>query len=74
MMTISLAGGLLLLPMLLVQSLVIWPTLVYVLYFLLIAGLMFLEHLRRSSVLNLGLTLSATWALYRIAILVLIMI
>lgn len=74
MMTISLAGGLLLAPMLWIHSAAALPTFVYVLYFLLIAGLMFLEHLRRSSILNLGFTLSITWALYRLAILVFIMI
>jgi hypothetical protein len=41
---------------------------------MLVAGLMFLEHIRRTKLLQLGWTLTITWALYRAAILVLILL
>ncbi|MEE1946826.1 DCC1-like thiol-disulfide oxidoreductase family protein [Pedobacter sp. KR3-3] len=74
MMTISFAGALLLLPMLLISNFVPVDATVCALYFLGVAGLMFLEHLRRSHILDLGLTLSLTWAIYRLAVLVWILI
>lgn len=74
MMTISFAGSLLLLPMLWLSSLTTVAPVVCAFYFLGVAGLMFLEHLRRSSILDLGFTLSVTWAIYRLAVLVWILI
>lgn len=73
MMTISLAGSFLLLPMLWIGNALHLNTLLYIAYFLLVAGLMFLEHLRRSKILGLGLILSASWVIYRLGILALIM-
>lgn len=70
MMTISFAGSLLLLPMLIAGNFIAIDATISIFYFLGVAGLMFLEHLRRSSILDLGLTLSITWAIYRLAILV----
>lgn len=72
MMTISFAGALLLLPMLLVVRYFGIQPIFFILYFLMVAGLMFLEHLRRSKILNLGWTMSITWALYRLIVLGLI--
>jgi len=74
MMTISFAGALLLLPVLLLAKLIAIPALVCMLYFLLIAGLMFLEHIRRTKLLSLGWLLTITWVAYRLAVLVLILI
>jgi len=72
MMTISFAGSLLLLPVLiLVKYLEIQPVF-FVLYFLMVAGLMFLEHIRRSKLLKLGWLMSVSWALYRLIVLGLI--
>ncbi|WP_316832361.1 DUF393 domain-containing protein [Pedobacter aquatilis] len=74
MMTISFAGSLLLaLPLVLSKWLQAPPTF-YVLYFLLIASLMLLEHLRRSRILKLGLLMSISWVFYRIVILGIIFI
>lgn len=72
MMTISFGGALLLLPGLLVS---IWLTLnpiFYAIWFLAVAGLMLLEHIRRTKLLKLGWTLTFTWVLYRVAVLLII--
>jgi hypothetical protein len=37
------------------------------------AGLMFLEHIRRTKLLGLGWVLTVTWVTYRIILLVLIL-
>ncbi|GAA4320584.1 hypothetical protein GCM10023149_19930 [Mucilaginibacter gynuensis] len=73
MMTISLAGALLLLPALLLAQFVALPAIAYTLYFLGVAGLMFLEHIRRTKILALGWLMTITWILYRLGILVLIL-
>lgn len=72
MMTISLGGSFMLLIGLLVARLVTPPDIVYVLYFLAIAGLMLLEHIRRSKLLHIGWLMTITWVLYRIIILLII--
>ncbi|HWD87043.1 MAG TPA: DCC1-like thiol-disulfide oxidoreductase family protein [Mucilaginibacter sp.] len=72
MMTISFAGALLLIPVVLLHHLIHWP-LFFPLYFMLVAGLMFLEHIRRTKLLALGWLLTITWALYRIILLLIIL-
>jgi predicted DCC family thiol-disulfide oxidoreductase YuxK len=72
MMTISLAGALLLVPVILLHNLIYWQ-LFFPLYFMLVAGLMFAEHIRRTKLLNLGWLLSITWVLYRIVLLLIIL-
>lgn len=74
MMTISFAGSLLLSLVLLVAHWIGQQPILYTAYFMLVAGLMFLEHIRRTKLLQLGWTLTITWALYRAAILVLILL
>jgi len=74
MMTISFAGALLLLPPFL---LAIWfqlDPIFYVAWFMAVAGLMLLEHIRRSNLLKIDWTLSITWVLYRIAILLIVLL
>lgn len=69
MMTISLSGALALLPALVVGQ---WFPLVpevYVGYFLGIAGLMLLEHMRRVKLLGLHWAVTAGWVTYRILVL-----
>ncbi len=73
MMTISLAGSLLLLPLLWIHTFLQLHTMVYLLYFLFVAGLMLLEHLRRSKILDLGYSLTFSWLIYRLVILGFIM-
>ncbi|MGO4878382.1 DUF393 domain-containing protein [Pedobacter psychrotolerans] len=72
MMTISFAGSILLIPVLLASHFIDLHPVIYILYFLFVAGLMFLEHIRRSKLLKLGWLLSITWAIYRLIILGLI--
>ena len=68
MMTISLAGALLLLPLILLAKLITINPLICLGYFLLVAGLMLLEHIRRTKLLDLGWLLSATWVTYYMAV------
>ena len=72
MMTISFAGALLLLPALLASTWLPLNPIFYVLWFLGVAGLMLLEHIRRSKLLKIGWMLTVTWILYRMAILLII--
>ncbi len=72
MMTISFAGALLLLPVLFLSKYITIPPVVAVLYFMSVAGLMLLEHIRRTNILKLGWILTATWVLYRILVLLII--
>ena len=72
LMTISFAGGLLLLPALVISHLAALPALFYAGYFAAVAGLMFLEHIRRTKLLGLGWLLSASWVSYRLLLLLLI--
>jgi predicted DCC family thiol-disulfide oxidoreductase YuxK len=73
MMTISFAGGLLLLPVVLLANILGVHPVIYAGYFMLVAGLMFLEHIRRSKILKLGWVMTITWAVYRAAILAVIL-
>jgi hypothetical protein len=73
MMTISFGGALLLLPMLFLAGLIGQQPIVYAGYFMLVAGLMFLEHIRRSKLLKIGWTLTISWAIYRAIILLVIL-
>jgi predicted DCC family thiol-disulfide oxidoreductase YuxK len=70
MMTISFAGSLLLLVLIGISHLAELPVIVFPLYFLGVAGLMFLEHIRRTKLMDLGWTLTVTWVLYRVVLLV----
>ncbi|HEY4325377.1 MAG TPA: DUF393 domain-containing protein [Mucilaginibacter sp.] len=73
MMTISFAGSLLLLLPLIVSHWFMAPPLFFALYFMGVAGLMFLEHIRRTKLLKLGWAMTITWVLYRIILLILIL-
>jgi hypothetical protein len=68
MMTISFAGSLLLLPALALHA----SPPIATGWFLFVAALMLIEHIRRTRLLHLGSTLSITWVLYRLALLILI--
>ena len=73
MMTISFAGSLLLLIPLGVSQWISASPLFYTLCFLAVAGLMFLEHIRRAKLLNLNLTMTISWVFYRLLVLILIL-
>jgi hypothetical protein len=73
MMTISLAGALALIPIEVIGHFVhLWP-MVYPVYFLLVAGLMLLEHIRRTKLLHMNWLLTSSWVVYRIIVLVIIL-
>jgi len=72
MMTISFAGALLLLPAMLMSAWFSLSPYFYLAWFMAVAGLMLLEHIRRSRLLQIGWTLTITWVLYRIAVLFII--
>ncbi|SMD15462.1 DCC1-like thiol-disulfide oxidoreductase family protein [Pedobacter nyackensis] len=74
MMTISFAGALLLLPAMLLSVWFAISPVFYVVWFMAVAGLMLLEHIRRCSLLKIGWVLTITWVSYRVAILLVILL
>ncbi|WP_221391694.1 hypothetical protein [Dyadobacter sp. NIV53] len=72
MMTISFAGALLLLPGLLIFSLFQLNPALPAVWFMIVVGLMFLEHLRRNRLLQLSWLLTISWILYRVIVLLFI--
>ncbi len=73
MMTISLMGALLLLPALLASTTAVLNPIFYAIWFIAVAGIMLLEHIRRSKVLALGWSLTLSWIFYRIIVFILIL-
>lgn len=69
MMTISLAGALLLVPALALKNYLSMGGIGYSIYFMVVAGLMFLEHLRRCRLLEIGWLPSVSWITYRLLVL-----
>lgn len=74
MMTISFGGALLLLPVLLLAQWFHLHPIFCAAWFMAVAGLMLLEHIRRSKLLELGWLLTISWVLYRILVLLLIVL
>lgn len=75
MMTVSIFGALLLLPVLLIGAVFpAIPAAVFLAYFMLVVGVMLYEHARRMKILELGWWPSVSWVLYRIIVLGLIII
>lgn len=74
LMTISLMGSLLLLPLLIINWLISLPEMVFLIGFGIVVFIMFLEHLRRVKLLKLPSFLSYTWVIYRVLILLIILI
>jgi hypothetical protein len=73
MMTISLVGSLLLGIGIVIGKLFnILSADFYLIYFGFVVFLMFLEHYRRAKLLNLGVTPTLSWILYRVIILIVI--
>ncbi len=72
-MTVSLGGSLLLLPMLLINSLMTLPETANLIWFAVTVTLMFAEHYRRVKILELPPYLCFTWAAYRLIALVIIL-
>jgi len=74
MMTISFAGALMLGLMLIAANWIGHHPFIYLVYFMCVVGLMFLEHIRRTRLLQLGWWLTISWATYRVLVLLLILI
>jgi len=72
LMTVSLIGCFFLIPLLIINSFVLLPQHIMLLGFGITVLLMFLEHSRRVTLLELPLYLSYTWILYRIIALIII--
>jgi hypothetical protein len=68
MMTVSLIGTLLLLPMLIFNT----SPIVHLGYFMMVVGIMLLEHLRRCKILEIGIIPTISWVSYRLVFLLLI--
>ncbi|MBJ2174926.1 DUF393 domain-containing protein [Aureibaculum sp. A20] len=73
LMTVSLMGSLMLMPIIIINHFIMLPTLILLSWFGLTALLMFMEHYRRVNLLNLSTYLSYTWVLYRVIALLLIL-
>jgi len=74
LMTISFAGGLVLAVALFISHWFSIAPVFYVLYFMVVAGLMFLEHIRRTHLLQLGWAMTISWTIYRVLLWVLILL
>jgi hypothetical protein len=74
MMTVSLAGSLALAPVLAIAACIHLPPICATAWFLIVAGLMLLEHIRRTRLLGLDWTLTISWIAYRLLVLILILI
>lgn len=72
MMTISFAGAILLTLPLCVSAL-IHDKFFYLAWFVMVVGLMFIEHIRRVKILELPWQVSAGWVIYRVIVLLIIM-
>ncbi|MES2519567.1 MAG: DUF393 domain-containing protein [Bacteroidota bacterium] len=68
MMTVSLMGTLLLLPLLFFNI----SPIIHLIYFMMIVGIMLLEHLRRCKILEIGIIPTISWISYRLVFLLLI--
>ncbi len=73
MMTVSLIGALLLLPMLLLNHLIVLSPLINLAFFFAVVLFMFLHHKRRVRNLQAPFWLSYTWVLYRCLVLLFIL-
>lgn len=73
MMTISFAGGLLLLPVIILSNLITASPYVYAAYFMVVVSLMLLEHIRRAKLLKISWIISVSWVTYRTILLFIIL-
>ena len=73
LMTVSLMGSLILLPILIVSQFINIPAIIILGWFAITVLIMFAEHMRRIKILKLPYYLCYTWILYRILALVLIL-
>lgn len=69
MSTVSLIGGLLLLPLLWTTSLIVVPIWLLMGYFGLVVSLMLAEHIRRCKLMGISLWATFSWVFYRVVVL-----
>lgn len=69
MMTVSLCGGLLLLPLLWINSVIALPSLVFFAWFAMVVTAMLFMHLHRVKLLHVSSWLTLTWIIYRVLVL-----
>jgi len=65
MSTVSMIGGILLLPLLLILSFIAPPLPVLLFLFFMVIGIMFFEHIRRCKLLNISLWMTVSWVSFR---------
>lgn len=73
LMTVSLIGSLILIPVLVIHSIFSLPEIALLAWFGLTVTFMLYEHIRRVTLLELPKYLSATWVLYRVLVLMIIL-
>ncbi|WP_310554868.1 hypothetical protein [Flavobacterium sp.] len=73
LMTVSLMGSIILMPIIILHTFAIVPEIVILSWFGITVGIMFSEHFRRVKILELPSYLSFTWVLYRIIALLIIL-
>jgi len=69
MSTVSLSGGLLLAPALIIFHILNLPIAYLLIAFTMVIGLMLIEHIRRCRLIGLPFFVSISWILYRVAVL-----
>jgi len=69
MSTVSLSGGLLLAPALIIFHILNLPIAYLIIAFTMVIGLMLIEHIRRCRLIGLPFFVSISWILYRVAVL-----
>ncbi len=69
MMTVSLMGAVLLLPAFLFSIMGVVSPFVYAAWFMVVVAIMFFEHLRRVKILDIHWSISASWVIYRLIVL-----
>ncbi len=74
MSSVSLMGGILLLPYLLLNAYLSMSIWIALSTFLLIVGFMFFEHIRRCKILGIPLIMTVSWVTFRLVVLVILII
>ncbi len=74
MSTVSLIGGILIIPLLLVNQFFSFSAITLLAYFGIVVSMMLAEHIRRCKLLNISLWLTCSWVIYRMLVLMLILI
>lgn len=73
LMTVSLAGSILLTPVLILNQFINIPEIIILAWFAITVLFLFIEHFRRIKILELPTSLSYTWIIYRIIVLLVIL-